>query len=168
MHCKHCGCKWWEVILVLIKCPECNKEISDKAKTCPNCGCPININIKYQVIITGYHDTDTSAYAGLTETFNISLEYNEAMDIFNDCPYAIAEYDTLEEANLISRKLLKWGIDIQIINPNGDVEYIDTDIVCCPRCGSTHIQVVPRKWSIFPGLLTNKVDRVCLKCKHKF
>lgn len=27
--------------MALIKCPECGKEISDKAKTCINCGCPI-------------------------------------------------------------------------------------------------------------------------------
>ena len=26
----------------LIKCEECGKEISDKAGSCPNCGCPIN------------------------------------------------------------------------------------------------------------------------------
>ena len=25
----------------LIKCSECGKEISDKAKVCPNCGAPI-------------------------------------------------------------------------------------------------------------------------------
>lgn len=28
--------------MALIKCPECGKEISDKAATCPNCGCPIS------------------------------------------------------------------------------------------------------------------------------
>lgn len=27
--------------MALIKCPECQKEISDKAVSCPNCGCPI-------------------------------------------------------------------------------------------------------------------------------
>lgn len=27
--------------MALIKCNECGKEISDKANTCPNCGCPI-------------------------------------------------------------------------------------------------------------------------------
>ena len=27
--------------MALIKCPECGKEISDKAAACPNCGCPI-------------------------------------------------------------------------------------------------------------------------------
>ena len=26
----------------LIKCQECGRDVSDKAKTCPNCGCPIN------------------------------------------------------------------------------------------------------------------------------
>ncbi len=28
--------------MALIKCPECGKEISDKAVSCPNCGYPIN------------------------------------------------------------------------------------------------------------------------------
>ena len=40
--------------MVLIKCPECGKEISDKAISCPNCGLPLrredrgtyNIHIK--------------------------------------------------------------------------------------------------------------------------
>lgn len=27
--------------MALINCPECQKEISDKALSCPNCGCPI-------------------------------------------------------------------------------------------------------------------------------
>lgn len=27
--------------MALIKCPECGKEISDKAESCPNCGCPV-------------------------------------------------------------------------------------------------------------------------------
>ena len=28
----------------LIKCPECGKEISDKAEKCPNCACPISLS----------------------------------------------------------------------------------------------------------------------------
>jgi len=27
--------------MVLIKCPECSREVSDKAPTCPKCGAPI-------------------------------------------------------------------------------------------------------------------------------
>lgn len=38
----------------------------------------------------------------------------------------------------------------------------------CPRCGSHNIQIVPRKWSFLTGFLTNKVDRICVNCKHRF
>jgi len=31
-------------IMALINCPECNKEISDKAAACIGCGCPITLN----------------------------------------------------------------------------------------------------------------------------
>lgn len=38
----------------------------------------------------------------------------------------------------------------------------------CPKCGSTNIQMVQRKWSLLTGFMTNKVDRVCVNCKYKF
>jgi len=28
--------------MAIIKCPECNNKVSDKANTCPNCAYPIN------------------------------------------------------------------------------------------------------------------------------
>ena len=38
----------------------------------------------------------------------------------------------------------------------------------CPKCGCAEFQMVPRKWSLFAGFETNKVDRVCVRCKTKF
>lgn len=32
--------------MVLIKCPEFHKEVSDKAPTCPHCGCPLSKNLE--------------------------------------------------------------------------------------------------------------------------
>ncbi|MGD9931655.1 MAG: zinc ribbon domain-containing protein [Mangrovibacterium sp.] len=32
--------------MALIHCPECNKQISDQAQSCPNCGYPIGNRIK--------------------------------------------------------------------------------------------------------------------------
>lgn len=37
--------------MALIKCEECGKEISDKAKVCVNCGCPIEINLTTRKVI---------------------------------------------------------------------------------------------------------------------
>lgn len=40
--------------MAMIKCPECGKEISDKAFSCPNCGYqPNNTNTQYKKIIPG-------------------------------------------------------------------------------------------------------------------
>ena len=30
------------IVMAMISCPECGKQISDRAFSCPNCGCPIN------------------------------------------------------------------------------------------------------------------------------
>lgn len=38
----------------------------------------------------------------------------------------------------------------------------------CPKCGSTSIQIVPRKWSLLTGFATNKADRVCVNCKYRW
>jgi hypothetical protein len=35
--------------MALITCPECTKEISDKATSCPNCGCPIAGNLDVEL-----------------------------------------------------------------------------------------------------------------------
>lgn len=37
--------------MAMIKCPECSKDISDKAASCPNCGVPINQLLPIPVII---------------------------------------------------------------------------------------------------------------------
>ena len=36
--------------MALINCPECSKEISDKASSCPFCGCPVNSKNKPQEV----------------------------------------------------------------------------------------------------------------------
>lgn len=38
----------------------------------------------------------------------------------------------------------------------------------CPKCGSTNFDMVKRNWSATTGFMTNKVDRVCRNCKHRF
>lgn len=37
-----------------------------------------------------------------------------------------------------------------------------------PKCGSTNLQLVNRKWSPLTGFMANKVDRVCVNCKNRF
>ena len=38
--------------MALIPCPECKREISDRAESCPHCGCPISKQPPRQVQTT--------------------------------------------------------------------------------------------------------------------
>ncbi len=49
--------------MALIKCPECGKEISDKAASCPNCGCPINNQkIEYNKLLGSVNGVNGQLY----------------------------------------------------------------------------------------------------------
>ena len=39
--------------MALIKCPECNKEFSDKAPACPHCGCPLESRAAPEAALNG-------------------------------------------------------------------------------------------------------------------
>lgn len=47
--------------MALIKCSECGKEISDKAKACPNCGFPMAENKEPQEVeMVNYEKANTN------------------------------------------------------------------------------------------------------------
>lgn len=54
--------------MALIKCPECRKEISDKATACPNCGVPI-ANKKVKV-----HFHRKKSFAGSANTGTVFVD----------------------------------------------------------------------------------------------
>ena len=53
----------------LIKCSECGKEVSDKAKTCPNCGNPIDTKI----YCPNCGSTNVSVISGASKVASIAL-----------------------------------------------------------------------------------------------
>ena len=81
---------------------------------------------------------------------------------------------------LKQKDVIEYGIKLAQFKPAAEVEEAkqqekleqerirEMNIPRCPKCGSTQIQMVPRKWSLMTGFFTNKVDRVCMNCKHKF
>ena len=165
--------------MALIICPDCGKEISDKSDRCINCGCPINVIKKNESTICNiegksYDLTDVlnlisngkykDSFLKLKSILNISikncLNIIEFIDISETIPeyYEIKQYTKKEESEAY-RKILSMKDD-KIKQSNTPVS--------CPKCGSTNIQVVPRKWSLLIGFATKKVDRVCVNCKYRW
>lgn len=136
--------------MALINCPECGKEVSDKAEVCIRCGYPLHDE-------TQSSKEDVPAYLNEVKRLLLSGEKVKAIKVVCDNTNC-----GLKEAKDYVEKL-QQGQETSAPTKNDVVTEVK-----CPKCGSTQIQMVPRKWSLGMGLLTNKVDRVCMNCKHKF
>lgn len=129
------------MFMALIKCKECGNSISDKSDKCVHCGCPIAYNMSDNQIdenlIMNYVKNGNTAAAVkyVRDTKNISvLEAKKFVDQYSG----------------IYTPSNKQQIEIQ---PR------------CPKCGSTAgFTPMRKKWSVWNGFRTNKVEMVCKNC----
>lgn len=178
--------------MALITCPECGKEVSDKAKMCPNCGYPINDPTVPDV------ENDILVFKGQRYDFKEAMDYIRKNIKMNEQFYDYRSKEIREIASRIVPELHDGSYFNELFGylrryhkvpdfnfvPTGDVWKYDLlkpnnynptptpekkpPVPKCPKCGCTNIQVVPKKWSFFTGFLTNKTERVCANCKYKW
>lgn len=175
--------------MALITCPECKREISDKAVSCPHCGYPINDptvpDVENNIMVykgQRYNMTELIEYHRANIAPNEQFCDHRSDDIRKILDKCIPEMNGLEKNELlIYIKRYQKVPDFNFI-PSGDIwkyslekprsYYEDTSnkppVPKCPKCGCENIQVIPKKWSFFTGFLTNKTDRVCANCGHKW
>ena len=152
--------------MALIRCPECGKEVSDKALTCIHCGCPLVE--KNHCIINGV-DIDCS----FVFDPKYSMSFKKALMLHRTCldikvigkiveewsktgeipPIFNGETFTPEE-NL--RRLTQSSSTVQ-----------NTSQLHCPKCGSTSITTGARGVHWFWGFIgANKTVNRCGKCGY--
>lgn len=102
----------------------------------------------------------------LRDTGISTEEFIVMLKVSNDDEFIDAMIE-LKNKDIIEYNLKMSQFKAQTAQQNKDVQPVSNS-VRCPRCGSTNIQIVPRKWSVLTGYMTNKTDRVCVNCKHKF
>lgn len=44
--------------MALVKCPECGKDMSDRADACPGCGCPLPLAMRSGVVAPNRRSTE--------------------------------------------------------------------------------------------------------------
>lgn len=93
--------------MALIKCPECNREISDTAKTCPHCGYKLNAEqvrhrnkiifrtiVSLSLLVVGigsfiYTSSERAKEKQAQEAFNKFLQDSNMPQSYQDARYAI-------------------------------------------------------------------------------
>lgn len=164
----------------LINCPECGKQVSTMAISCPNCGYPLNKseqfddnfanNIKYDVILTNYlKDEKIKSIKAIREV--CPLDLYDAKRAIEKIPCIISKNKNLNEAQHIKSKLESLGLSATI-NPSDsyfDNNIFDISIISCPHCGSTAVTTGQKGFSLLTGFLgSNKTVNRCGKCGYSW
>ena len=166
--------------MALIKCPECGKEVSDKAKMCVFCGYPINDyndNVPKLKRIVMPALTKENALKQVRVAVEITGVGIDNARIFSEQkgPVVVKDKITEDEASYLALKFKAAGIDVQIVDSDTPIDTIFSQIpitedkIHCPRCGSTEYHAGARGYSIWTGFLgSGQTVITCLKCGYKW
>lgn len=94
--------------MALIKCPECSKEISDRAVTCIHCGYPISEILKKQTAVPTVDSqklSDVEKYILLGDDLRIAEKYPAALDCYIKAANLGSSHAQLWIGNFYSRGL---------------------------------------------------------------
>ena len=167
------------IVMALILCPECGKQISDKAKCCIHCGFPLN-EIDTEKILTPKAPCDN-----MCSINGIIYDLSDLKDyVFNEQrKKEVSPFDkSWELAKTINGLTGGGAIHLMAeIQKTGKVpkyfdvsQYIskakvDDGLIHCPRCDSTNIVTGQRGYSMMWGFIgSNRTMNRCAKCGHKW
>lgn len=173
--------------MALISCPECNKQISDKAISCPNCGFPINNpglltseNVTlYDVEFKGFYNHyayTKNRFKALGYIQKITNRYNpEAEHINRGADIVIFKGVSLCAADIIKQRLGVLGCDIAI-SPSDEKaisqfesSILDSTVLRCPRCHSNSVTTGTKGYGLIRGFLgSNKTVNRCGSCGYSW
>ena len=141
-----------------ILCKKCQSTFNESVlanrenpNICPVCGESL-LEDDDKVAETSKETTKWYFYKGLSETLTDTLYDDEE-------PLYTFDAVDVEDAK---RQLKEVLPNSPLVNDNSP------DIIRCPRCKSTQIQMMPRKFSLLTGFATNKIDRMCVRCQKRF
>ena len=147
--------------MALIKCPECNNDISDKAKQCIHCGYSIKDDLNRSCLING-KIFDLSFYKKSVS------ESNQDKDIISELSYQL-----FNEARTITIYEAEELLDIIITTGNIPKSYNSHHrsalLPVCPKCGSTAITTGARGINWTWGLIgASKTVNRCGSCGYSW
>ncbi|WP_298035281.1 zinc ribbon domain-containing protein [uncultured Dysosmobacter sp.] len=176
--------------MALINCPECGKQISDRAISCPNCGYPLSnqdvqsdiqnaVESSNYILILNkvYRNAIVDATKAIKEAFDTDL-YTAKL-VADNSPTILTRNITHDEAVRIKTAIDCPGVSVTILpydSSKSDEDILSnfktsdnfrTSEVHCPRCGSTNVTAGPRGVNWTMGFIgASKTVNRCAKCGY--
>ncbi len=170
-----------KMFMALIKCPECGKEISDKANVCIHCGYPLHkedsqkirtVTSLKKVIIPCCKNQPflIPAIKIVREVTGLGLAQAKALVESNN-PVVIRDID-LNKATDIAEQFISIGVNAKIADLDEIVSATSSKnekTPRCPMCGSPSIATINRGYSMMWGILGSGAPvNICQSCGYKF
>jgi hypothetical protein len=151
---------------MLIKCPECGKEISDKAPQCIHCGFPLS-NINTNKNISENHCLINETLYDLSSIININDRDSAINKIISIT--GISKWNANNLYSIITKNGIPKTYTVINFDKPKQINHNDNVIPTCPRCKSTSIKTVNRGFSLLTGFIgSGKPMNVCQMCGYKF
>lgn len=156
----------------LIKCPECGKEISDKATVCIHCGYPIKeetdkINIEQNTKKIFVYMCMSSECSNPFKEFD---KYQGATCLCPDCGEPMDYYETEiidNNTELVVKRIDEKGNEVTYDHQETHQSQPKSNTLHCPKCGSTAITTGSRGINWFWGTIgSGKTVNRCGKCGY--
>ena len=149
---------------MLIKCPECGKDVSDKAPACIHCGFPLS-SIEPNTCEINGKTYDLSRLLEITQEEEPYVGWNSSRGLrflFDTCNLGFEDakrlYYDVKENSVIPSSFVPTGKPYNTPNNTS---------LRCPKCGSTAVTTGARGINGFWGAIgaSRTVNR-CGKCGH--
>ena len=159
----------------LLKCPECNSDVSEYAESCPNCGCPINIikekqNRLYTIINGTKCDVTYYVPRILDNSYNDDIEeLQKFYDRFRS-EFGIQPFNFVKNVKTLGTAPKEYNGTLYV--PPQPTPTIN--LPHCPYCRSTNIKKISgasKAASVIGfGILSKKIGKqwYCNNCKSYF
>lgn len=152
---------------MLITCLECGQEVSDKAKSCPHCGCPIEKERK--------ENDKQIKYVYMCMSQECSNPFKEFEDfttetrVCPDCGNILEYYETI----IINKKtgLVEDRFENKTLSKPTQTQ---SNTPRCPTCGSTNVEKISVGKKVVGGamfgLFSSNVRKTmcCKNCGYKW
>ena len=160
--------------MALIKCPECDGQVSDHAKVCIHCGYPIE-----EFLNSNQQENKICIIDGVAHDLSVYKNMLLAIDPGNKelLKKAVRElgYHIGSISIYAAAELAKIIIDTKEIPRTYDGSHLtikskkDDGLIHCPRCDSTNVVTGQRGYSMMWGFIgSNRTMNRCAKCGHKW
>lgn len=163
--------------MALIHCPECGKEVSNKAVACIHCGYPLadSASKGFQVVLASIGQNKVAVIKELRE---LRPEFGlvEAMNVIESVPCVILQGVPQDRAEYAKRCFQTVGAHALTQPAGSSISRLESmsftesnSSPICPKCKSTSITTGQRGFSWFSGFIgSRKTINRCGNCGYSW